>query len=324
MQIACPSPAEHAAFRDLVNAEIRPGKGETRAWDDFPVILGEENRSWTLVARAPDGRLAAGLACLVRSFTTSLGILPIGGVGGVVTAQEFRGQGLSRRLQEAMLAHLHRHNVPLAVLWSDQPEIYAGRGFGPAGWEHHLLLEHVDLPVIDGAREYRPEDAEAVEELYASHPWRTVREPGDSRLLYGMPGTRGLVVADGDDRPVAAIFCGKGADFSGYVTEWSGEPWPVLGLFREARERGWASHVLVPPGGEKLLNAAAERGGRWFASVSGLWAVLDDRALRKAAEAADLAVPEDMVPAAWLGGVGDDGCSRPGLLHVAVWGFDSV
>jgi hypothetical protein len=253
-----------------------------------------------------------------------LGDLAVGGVGGVVTVEEFRGRGLSRRLQEAMLAHLHRHNVPLAVLWSDQPEVYAGRGFRPAGWEHHLLLEGVDTPPAPPLRAYVDEDAAAVEDLYAAHPWRTVREPGDSRLLYGMPGTRGLVAVDAEDRPLAAVFCGKGADFPGYVAEWSGEEQAVLGLLGEARDRGWAARVLVPPGGEPLLNAAAGRGGRWFANVSGLWAVLDGGVLREAAGRTGVPAPPDDDPASWLGDVDDAGRSRRGPLHVAVWGFDSV
>lgn len=324
MQIACPTPAEHAAFLDLVNAEIRPGDGATRAWDDFPLALGESNLPWTLVARDDEGTIGAGLACLVRSFATSLGTVAVGGVGAVVTREEFRGQGLSRRLQEAMLAHLQRHNVPLAVLWSDRPEIYAGRGFVEAGWEHHLLLEGVEFPTPASLREYRGDDAETVGGLYAGHPWCTVREPGDARLLYGMPGTRGLVTVDDDDRALAAVFCGKGADFPDYVTEWSGPTEAVLALFGEARRRGWASRVLVPPGGEPLLNAAAARGGRWFAAPSGLWNVLDPALLRGMAAAAGVTPPADDGAVAWLGHVGGDGRSVPGALHVAVWGFDSV
>lgn len=325
MQIACPSPAEHAAFREIVDAEIRPGDGGTRAWDDFPVILGEENRSWTLVARTPAGEVAAGLACLVRPFTTSLGTVPIGGIGGVVTLPAHRGLGLSRRLQESMLAHLHRHNVPLAVLWTDQPEIYAGRGFAAAGWEHHLLLDGVDLPPATGVRAFRDEDTEAVAALYGDHAWHTVREPGDAGRLYGMAGTRGLIAVEaGTERITAAVFCGKGADFPDYVTEWSGEDGAILGLFRVARERGWASRVLVPPGGEPVLNAVAEVGGRWFAAASGLWALLDPADLRRRTAEAGLEPPAEDTPAAWLGTVGDDGRSRPGVLHVAIWGFDSV
>ncbi|MBE0564735.1 MAG: GNAT family N-acetyltransferase, partial [Krumholzibacteria bacterium] len=266
MQIATATAGDHAGFRALVDAEIRPDRAKTHAWDDFPLVLDPANAPWTLVARAPDGSVAAGLAALIREHTTTLGPLRVAGLGSVVTRPEFRGQGLSTALQEAMLAKLERQDVPLAVLWTDRPEIYAGRGFAAAGWEHHADLGGVSFtaaPPELAVRTYRPADAEAVAALFARHPWRTVRQPGDAARLYGMPGTRGLVAEDPAGRVIAAVFCGKGADFPGYVPEWDGPPQAVLPLLAEARQRGWAEAVLVPAGGETLLERLAALGAGW-------------------------------------------------------------
>ena len=64
------------------------------------------------------------------------------------------------------MALLARQDVPLAALWTDQPEIYAGRGFAPAGWEWHAGLESATLPdaAPEGARfrDWAPADAAAV------------------------------------------------------------------------------------------------------------------------------------------------------------------
>ena len=329
MHIASITPARHAEFLALVDAEIRPDRAKTHAWDDFPLILSPENGAWTLVATAPDGRVAAGLACLVREYTTSCGKIPIGGIGSVVTRPEFRGQGLSSALQNAMLARLRGKNVPLAVLWTDQPEIYAGRGFAAAGWELHSDLTAADLtaqlPTGFDVREFAAADTPATQALYDRHQLRTLRAPGDAERLYNMPGTRGLVATGEGGEVVAAVFCGKGADFPDYVAEWSGPQGLVLGLLGEARRRDWAHHVLIPPGGEYLADQLARRGATGFAHPSGCWAVVQPEGLARYLQAAGVGAPADCAdPTLVLGAVDDTGQPVRGALTVGVWGLDSV
>ena len=185
MHIATITPERHAEFLDLVDAEIRPDRAKTHAWDDFPLILSPANAAWTLAATAPDGRLAGGIACLIREYSTTSGKVPVAGVGSVVTHPEYRGRGVSTALQNALLTRLRGKNVPLAVLWTDRPEIYAGRGFAPAGWERHVDLAEADLPTELPAgfvaRPFAPGDADAVAALYDRHSLRTIRAPGSRR-----------------------------------------------------------------------------------------------------------------------------------------------
>ena len=226
-----------------------------------------------------------------------------------------------------MLERLRRQDVPLAVLWTDQPEIYAGRGFAAAGWEHHVDLGEVRWPPPPPLeiRAYAADDAAAVGALQAGHPWRTIRQPGDDARLYGMPGTRGLVAVADDGRILAAVFCGKGADFPGYVLEWNGEPEAVLALLAAARRGGLADAILIPAGGEPLLERLAGLGAAWAVQPSGQWCVLRPDLLRAAAVSCGAAVPEASdVAAAWLGAPDGQGGVVPGPLAVAIWGFDSV
>ena len=179
MPIVSVSPADRAGFLELVNAEIRPDRANTNAWDDFPVILGPQNSPWQLVFKMDDGTIAGCIACLIRTHKTSCGDIPIAGIGSVVTHPDFRGRGISSALQNEMLLRLKGKNVPLGVLWTDQPEIYAGRGFATAGWEIHASVS--DLTITESMeaswniRSYRPEDAPAVEFLFNQHPYRTFR-----------------------------------------------------------------------------------------------------------------------------------------------------
>ncbi|MBM4130589.1 GNAT family N-acetyltransferase [bacterium] len=327
MEITGLTVALHADYLGLVNAEIRPEGAVTRAEDDFPLALARENLDWMLGARDREGRLAAGLAVLVRRHATSCGELAIGMIGSVATRPDCRGQGLSAHLQEAALTRLGELGVPLAALWTDRPEIYAGRGFVPAGWEHHAELTPAELPPPEApltVRAYETADAAAVAALHDAHRWRALREPGDAERLYGMPGTRGLLaVADG--RPVAAVFCGKGADFGGYVAEWDGPPRHVLPLLAVARAQELADVVLIPPGGDDLAAELGARGARAVAQASACWRVVRPDLLAGAVAAAGGSPPAMGADArAWLGGIDAAGRAQSGPLTLAIWGLDSA
>ncbi len=329
MKISRVTETERADFLALVNAEIRPDRAKTNAWDDFPLILGPENSENQWVCVDEEGQVAGGIACLIRHFKTTCGILPVAGIGSVVTHPDHRGKGLSTLLQNEMLTALRRKNVPLAVLWTDQPEIYAGRGFRPAGWELHAQLDGIKerrpWPADIQVRGFLAEDVSEVEDLYHAHPLGTRRENGDSLALYTMPGTRGLVACDAEGHILAAVFCGKGGDFPRYVTEWCGPGELALALMCEARDRDWVDQVLVPAGTEELVNLIVDRGGSWFGLASGYWNVLLPEVLIGRARELELTPPPDPEdPALWLGQVDEQGHPLVGPLTVAVWGFDSV
>jgi len=330
MEIRSIAPDERTEFLALVDAEIRPPQATTRALDDFPVILGPENADWQLVAE-DSGELVGCLAVLVRRFTSVWGAIAIGGIGSVVTAPAHRGRGVSRLLQEEALARLRRQEVPLAVLWTDKPEIYAGRGFRPAGVEFHVDLARASFAAAEQPtvriEAFTPSRSEIVAAIYADHPLRTLRASGDAERLYGMAESRGFVAVDADGIVPAYIFCGKGADFPGYVVEWGGERSLVLALIAHARRRELAHHVLIPQGGEDLIDRLVDRGAGWFVLPSGCWNVLDPEALRSRGEEHGWSPPPGADlgdPATWLGGVDDRGGFTTGPLALAVWGFDSV
>jgi|GEM_PF-1308783 len=329
MHIAGISAAGYAEFLEIVNAEIRPDRAKTTAQDDFPVILGPENRAWQLGATAEDGTLAGCIACLIRSVKTNWGEISVAGIGSVVTHPDFRGQGLSAALQIEMLTRLKGKNIPLAVLWTDQGEIYAGRGFVPAGWELHIELQDADLagkvPAGATVRPFRSSDIQPMEDLYKTHARHTVRAAGDSARLYTMPGTRGWVLEGAGGDLLGGVFCGKGADFPEYVLEWNGSPEVVLPLLAAVRSMELAATVLVPCGAEDMAGLLFERGAAGFAVPSGSWVVLNaDPLLDLAGQNGDPAPADPLDPVHWLGEVDKTGQILAGPLEVAIWGFDSV
>ena len=329
MSIVTVTAADRAEFLNLVNAEIRPDRAKTNAWDDFPVILGASNSQWQLVYKAQDGIIAGCIACLIRDHQTSCGIIPIAGIGSVVTHPEYRGQGISSALQNEMLSRLKGKNIPLGVLWTDQPEIYSGRGVVPAGWEIHASVAELSTSgALDNGHRiipFKADDANRVQTLFDCHPLRTIREADDSSAYYCMPGTRGFLVVDSQESIKAAAFCGKGGDFPDYITEFSGDVQTLPYLFQYLYENGFASQVLLPAGSEELVNALVDFGCEWVATTSGQWVVLDSLALGAFVKEAGGDVPANVDdPAAWLGSVGAEGQPLVGSLTTAVWGFDSV
>jgi len=328
MEITSFTPDQFKEFLALVDEQVRPPGSSTHAWEDYPLILDQEN-SDMILGICDQGRVAAGVACLVRQFQTSCGPIPLAGIGSVVTRPEFRGQGFSREIQKALIHRLEAANVPLAVLWTDQPELYRGRGFLSAGWEFHVDMANMrqgpGFPDGFSFRNFGAEDSSAVAGLYDRHPLRTLRRPGDSARLYTMPGTRGLVALGEGEQVVAAVFCGKGADFPDYVPEWSGPLGLVIPLLEESRRRGWARHLLAPPGSESLAEQLAMSGAVVTAQAAGFWLVVQPEKLSRYLQGSGQGISRDPSdPAAVLGTVGPDGVVMPGALTVAVWGFDSV
>lgn len=327
MVIRTVRPEEYGDFIAFLNAGMRPKSASTRADEDFPVVLSPENLAGMWGCRDERGWLT-GLTVLTRTFTTTAGEVRVAGIGSVVTRPDRRGQGLSGRLQAHVMSWLADQEVPLAVLWSDQPEIYSGRGFLAAGWEYHVDLTAARLDdALHGTGEIRPyqeRDLADVSRLYAQHPLRTLRRPGDDARLYGMCGTRGLVLET--SRGLAAYaFCGKGEDFPGYVAEWGGPAHLVLPVLAVARDRGLAQRVLVPAGRGDLVAAAVRKGAGVDLWPSGLWAVLRQDILARLAPAAENSTAGDSAdPRTWLGSPGTGDRPVVGRLNLAVWGFDSV
>ncbi len=329
MSIVTVTAADRAEFLSLVDAEIRPDRAKTHAWDDFPVILGAQNSSWQLIYKTENGIIAGCIAALIREHKTSCGTFLVAGIGSVVTRPEFRGKGISSALQNEMLLRLKGKKIPLGVLWTDKPEIYSRRGFQAAGWELHASVAQMTIPGVlpQGfrIREFSEVDVPSIGTLFQKHSFRTIREPGDDHAYYCMPGTRGFVLLNAEGQICGSVFCGKGADFPDYITEFSGDPTLLSHLFAHVRDLNLAHQVLIPAGAEDLVNILVDLGCSWTTIPSGQWVVLDPDPLEALAQRAGEQLPANKWdPTAWLGKADSQGQPALGIISLAVWGFDSV
>lgn len=226
---------------------------------DFPLALGRSNLGHIYLGTIDDSVVCAGSA-LVRNWHTSAGILRTACLGSLSTPRDFRGRGYNAALQQWMLDRLQEEDVDWALLWSDQPEVYRGRGFVPLGREQHGRLNSREWPQLPSGLRLAiadTRDAAALLELYQQHPWRCERSLEDMQGHLHARNSTVLMLLEGRElRAYAALE--KGQDFRHYVHEYGGAVELVHALWGEAARRGM-ENVLIPEGAERYLEGAAER-----------------------------------------------------------------
>ena len=249
-------PEENPLFVAFVDACFgRPAGRSLRR--EFPVALHPNNHAHHYVGRI-GGELVCAATAQVRDWITSAGSVRAACVGCFSTDPARRGQGLSSRLQQEMLETLTREGVQWAALWSDQPDLYAGRGFVPCGRERHGVLDSVQwpsLPVGVKVRGASVADAPILLALHRQHRWRVERTLDDLRAHLD-PAVSQVLVAESAEAVEAYVAVGKGKDFPGYVADFAGRPDLVHALWGVAHRHG-ARAVLLPAGTDAYTAGAA-------------------------------------------------------------------
>ena len=261
-------PEENASFVAFVDACFGRPQGRSLR-REFPAALDPLNHRHHFVGRVGQ-RMVCAATALVRDWVTSAGTVRAAAVGCFSTDAVYRGQGLSARLQEQLLHALASEGVQWAVLWTDQPGRYAGRGFVACGRERHGALESVIWPRPERGqrvRRVRLDDAPALLELHRLHPWRVERTLEDVGAHLD-PGCSEVLVLEQADQIRAYAGIGKGEDFPGYVADFAGSPEHVHVLWGLA-QRGGARAVLLPAGSDSYLCGSA-RAMRGFEQPAGM------------------------------------------------------
>jgi predicted N-acetyltransferase YhbS len=287
-------PTEHKGFLDFVDHSFERSNGRAMV-HDFPTALGKNNLKHQYIGTL-DGEPVCAAAVLLRDWYTSEGVLRTACLGCLITPPAYRGRGYNAALQQWVLGRLAEEGAAWAVLWTDRPEVYTGRGFRPAGRELHGWLQELSWPSASvGQRIRRAQTADAPQllALYRQHRLRAERSVADLRAHLD-PRVSTVLVLEEADRILAYAAIGRAQEFSNHVHDYGGDVQHVHILWGEAARRG-ARYVLVCEGAERFLGGAAHHMPRRIQTV-GLARVLDPSRL----------------------GVGLD------ALEWAAWGFDSA
>ncbi len=216
--------------------------------EEFPLVFGE-HAPGRLITVEEEGRPVAALALLERILQCGSHRLPVGLIGSVATDPAYRGRGLATRALEEAQAVLLRSGAAFALLWADDPQFYAARGWIPVGTEVDYVLSPELVPLLPERGRVRParsDDATAMHALYCAHETRVERSLAESRSLFAAPGMRTLVLER--EGVVCAYACeGRGADLQGVVHEWSGTALDVLTAVRVHLQSRQDPLVLMCP-----------------------------------------------------------------------------
>jgi predicted GNAT family N-acyltransferase len=117
---------------DLTDAQWE----ELQAGEDDPFGVGDLDMQWQpkeryLVLSGPDGRLRAAAGLVEVDVEAGGETFPVAGVGGVIVAHPYRGQGLARQVVEAAVARAETLGPERAMLFCAPHNIalYARFGF---------------------------------------------------------------------------------------------------------------------------------------------------------------------------------------------------
>lgn len=251
----------------LMQRVLRPG-GNLVA--EYPTVFGAEARGevlWIGSADLPE----AALALEVVRMHGAAKELKLGLVGSVCTAEHARGRGHASALLDFAAERAAAAGCDALMLWPDDADFYARRGFAEVGTEMDLIFgadRLLHLPQVE-ARPAGSAEAPELMALYNDHAARTDRDVASFARLLNGPGLATLVSWEGTKCRAYAV-CGRGGDMQGVVHEWGGEFEIALGLVRAHGERlllnsAWPDYDLVmlaPPGNPQVIQTAIEFGAR--------------------------------------------------------------
>ncbi len=254
------------AARGLMERVLRAGAPIA---PEYPLVFGgAENAAFVIDEQG--GEALSACALLERDLVVRGRTIRAGLIGSVATDPRWRGQGRCASVLAAAEAELARRGALLAILWADDIDYYAKRGWRRFGWEIDFVLPPecaANLPEPFGVRERVPGDDGQIHELYERHPERVARTAAETSALLGCPQMEVLVVERWGR--VAGYTClGRGVDLCDVVHEWAGDAQALLALLREhfarRKDRGLDQglFLICPPSAvdvaERLTSAGAQ------------------------------------------------------------------
>lgn len=249
-----PRETEYHQVLDFLNQELRPDSKWSLA-SEYPTALSLSNIHNIRII-TDDQKVLSHAVMKPLIIRTPLVLLKAGAIGSVVTAEDHRNQGLSKKILEDCLDECRRQECDIAILWTNLYEFYQKMNFELAGSENSFVIEQEFQAPNANLRYMKTNQvaAEAIARLYTQHTVTSVRNAEDIRKFLQIPKTIVYTAWDSTGQLVAYAVEGKGADLTGYIHEWGGSVSNLLSLFSHIRkERGTAFTVIAPAHSTNLI-----------------------------------------------------------------------
>lgn len=184
-------------------------------------------------------------------------IFKVGAIGSVVTDEDHRNQGLSRKILDDCLKLAEVQNCDIAILWTNLYDFYRKLGFELGGTEIGVLIDHeIKTSAAAGLRFMKSSkiSPEALLRVYNQHPVNSVRTLEDVRKFMNIPNTVIYSAWDSSNQLVAYAVEGKGADLKNYIHEWGGSVSKLIALISHIRaDKQEPITVIVPRNAINLI-----------------------------------------------------------------------
>ena len=227
-----------------MSSVLRPG-GELCA--EYPLVFGEDGPG-DVFSICEGGQTLSACAVLERELIYPGGRVRVGFIGSVATHTDARGRGLATQLLCDAEDALRERGCEYALLWADEPEFYARRGYALDGEETDFLLNDVCLDVAPLGLSVRPlfaGEEERLHDLYNGHGARVERSLDETKRLLACPQMR-ILLATRSGEVVSYVCFGRGADLGGVAHEWGGESEGVLACLADLLESSDSVFVMAP------------------------------------------------------------------------------
>lgn len=191
---------------------------------DFPHLFAESNRDHLWVAEEKE--LIAHAGAWLTGLRVEGKVWPVGGIGGVCTKTENRGQGVASDLVNKACEDLKKRGAVLAFLWSGQHEFYSKLGFAKVGQQWSIVIPHDGPTVKESIYKFSADKSEKFIaesfKLFQLHPYGVDRSLELHRLLLSSVGCQAYSAWEGE-RLAAYAVVNKGRDLGDHIHEWSGD-----------------------------------------------------------------------------------------------------
>lgn len=251
-----PTERELPQVLEFLNHNLRP-QAQWSIATEYPTALNPQNIGNIRII-TDQGKVISHAVLKPLIIKTPMAIFKVAAIGSVLTDNNHRNQGLSKKILEACLDEAQKQDCDIAMLWTNLYDFYRKLDFELAGYENSVVFEHEftapaqNLKFIKGTQI----SAEAIQKLYSQHTVGSVRTTEDIRKFLSIPQTVAYTAWDANGNLAAYAVEGKGADLTGYVHEWGGTVSKLVALFSWIRkEKKQSFTVIIPHHSLNLLTA---------------------------------------------------------------------
>ena len=242
-----PEAHEFSTVVEFLNQNLR----DNNLWpitSEYPTALAPNNiHNMSIITE--DEKVVSHAVLKTLIIKTPICILKVGAIGSVVTAPDYRQQGLSSKNIENCLELAKKQDCDIVILWTDKFDFYRKFGFELAGIEQTFILEK-KTEIVNKKLKFISDnkvDPEAILKLHSHHTVHSVRNVEDVRQFLKIPNSRIYTAWNEYNQLVAYAVEGKGLDLANYVHEWAGGVDSLMDLFSFMQQQNNQPLTIMVP-----------------------------------------------------------------------------